>query len=55
MKGQCAKCQLEGWRYGYIEDSKAKIFPISSGIYKGLSMCAECCVETFGHAEPKNL
>ena len=53
--GFCAKCDAEGIRYGFSDDEKADIFPISSGIYRGMVMCGKCCIETFGHAEPKNL
>ena len=54
--GTCAKCGRQGPRYGFIsDDKKAIIFPISSGIYRGMTMCAGCCVEVFGHAEIKNL
>jgi hypothetical protein len=56
VTGVCAKCRKEGPRYGFTDDDmKAIIFPISSGIYRGMTMCAKCCVAVFGHAEPKNL
>jgi len=55
VTGICAKCDKEGPRYGFGDDMKAIIFPISAGIYRGMTMCAECCISVFGHAEPKNL
>ena len=56
VKGKCAKCGEVGLRYGFTDDdTKAIIFPISAGINRGMTMCAKCCVETFGHAEVKNL